>query len=34
MAEDAGAADNADELATLETVLGVHPSKIKPDQIF
>jgi hypothetical protein len=32
MAEDAGAAENADELATLEAVLGVHPSKIKPDQ--
>jgi len=32
MAEDAGATGNSGELATLEAVLGVHPSKIKPDQ--
>ncbi len=32
MAEDAGAAENAEELAALEAALAVHPSKIRPDQ--
>jgi hypothetical protein len=32
MADDAGAADNAEELAALEAVLGVHVSEVKPDQ--
>ncbi len=32
MAEDASAADDAAETAAIETALGVHPSKINPDQ--
>ena len=32
IAEDAGAAENTDEIATLEAALGVHPSKVKPEQ--
>lgn len=32
MAEDATAAEDAGETAAIETTLGVHPSKIKPDQ--
>lgn len=32
MAEDAAAAQNAEETTALETALGVHPSKVKPDQ--
>lgn len=32
MAEDAIAAGDTGQLATLETTLGLHPSKIRPDQ--
>ncbi len=32
MAEDATAAEDAEETASLEAALGIHPSKIKPDQ--
>jgi len=32
MAEDARAAGDSEETATLEAMFGIHPSKIKPDQ--
>lgn len=32
IAEDASAAEDTDETTALQAVLGVHPSKIKPDQ--